>query len=450
MNAVRMSHYPPDPVFLDLCDEHGLYVLDELAGWQKPPYDTATGERLVKAMVTRDVNHPSVLFWDNGNEGGWNRELDDDFALYDPQNRPVLHPYELYEGVDTDHYESFESTLEKLKSGNIFMPTEYLHGLYDGGLGAGLDDYWRVMWGHPLNGGMFLWVFADEGAVRGDLNGFIDTDGNHAPDGILGPNGEKEASYFTIKEIWSPVYFESDSSLPGDFNGSIPVENRYDFSNLNRCRFEWELVRFRTPGERQSSHIKMAEGEFFGPDIPARSRGEVSIDLPINHQRADALRITAFDWNNYPLNTWTWPISRAEKITSRFVKVTGSTPTYIKGPRTIDVTAGITAFQFDINNGTLCSIRNGSHHIPFGDGPLLQQASSKKTSSGKPEIILEEKDSSLEIKVKNHPEFSKLEWSVFGSGWLKLDYEYIHEGPVDYMGISFGYPENRMKEMTWL
>ena len=71
MNAVRMSHYPPDPAFLEAADELGLYVLDELAGWQGF-YDTPTGARLIGQIVRRDVNHPSILFWDNGNEGGWN------------------------------------------------------------------------------------------------------------------------------------------------------------------------------------------------------------------------------------------------------------------------------------------------------------------------------------------------------------------------------------------
>ncbi len=68
MNAVR-SHYPPDKHFLDICDSLGLFYLDELAGWQNA-YDTPTGEKLVKEMVVRDVNHPCIVLWDNGNEGG--------------------------------------------------------------------------------------------------------------------------------------------------------------------------------------------------------------------------------------------------------------------------------------------------------------------------------------------------------------------------------------------
>ncbi len=67
--------------------------------------------KLVKAMVTRDVNHPSVILWDNGNEEGWNTEVDDDFALWDPQHRKVLHPWDIFSGIETDHYENYSYSL---------------------------------------------------------------------------------------------------------------------------------------------------------------------------------------------------------------------------------------------------------------------------------------------------------------------------------------------------
>ena len=107
MNAVRMSHYPPDQHFLDDCDELGLYVLDELGGWQHP-YATDTGHRLVQEMVVRDVNHPSILFWDNANEGGWNTALDDDFAKWDPQGRHVIHPGGgTFRDINDTHYPDY-------------------------------------------------------------------------------------------------------------------------------------------------------------------------------------------------------------------------------------------------------------------------------------------------------------------------------------------------------
>ena len=84
------------------------------------------------------------------------------------------------------------------------MPTEMLHGLYDGGGGAGLEDYWQMMTESPVFGGGFFWVFADEGMKRPDT-GQIDCAGNQAPDGMVGPYREREGSFYTIKELWSPI-----------------------------------------------------------------------------------------------------------------------------------------------------------------------------------------------------------------------------------------------------
>ena len=172
MNAVRMSHYPPDVAFLEAADELGLYVLDELSGWQHA-HDTEVGRRLVREMVERDVNHPSIILWDNGNEGGFNRDLDCDFALYDPQGRKVMHPWELHDGVDTRHYPDYADLSRRLAGPNLLMPTEFMHGLFDGGAGSGLDDYWRAITGSSKGAGGFIWSFADEGVSRTHQNGQI-------------------------------------------------------------------------------------------------------------------------------------------------------------------------------------------------------------------------------------------------------------------------------------
>ncbi|MES1226108.1 MAG: glycoside hydrolase family 2 TIM barrel-domain containing protein, partial [Bacteroidota bacterium] len=149
MNAVRMSHYPPDKEFLDLCDSLGLFVLDELTGWQAA-YDTVVGRKLVKELVVRDVNHPSIVIWDNGNEGGWNRALDNDYKLYDPQDRLVIHPWEKFNGTNTKHYPDFKYVQNEVVNGTeVFFPTEFMHGLFDGGHGAALDDFWNEMMKSP-------------------------------------------------------------------------------------------------------------------------------------------------------------------------------------------------------------------------------------------------------------------------------------------------------------
>jgi beta-galactosidase/beta-glucuronidase len=137
MNAVRMSHYPPDDHFLDVCDSLGLFVMDELAGWHGN-YDTKTGTKLLKEMMVHDMNHPSIIIWSNGNEGGHNLELDSLFTQYDIQQRPVVHPWQLFGGIETQHYREYNYGIGNYEYGReIVMPTEFLHGQFDGGHGAG-------------------------------------------------------------------------------------------------------------------------------------------------------------------------------------------------------------------------------------------------------------------------------------------------------------------------
>ena len=167
MNAVRMSHYPPDRDFLEACDELGIYVLDELTGWQSA-YDTPSGQRLVGEMVRRDVNHPSILVWDNGNEGGWNNALNGEFAKWDIQQRNVMHPRSKDRGVNDPHYPDYASIVRESGGPAVYFPTEFLHGLYDGGAGSGFHDYWEALRKSPVLGGAFFWVMYDDGVVRTD------------------------------------------------------------------------------------------------------------------------------------------------------------------------------------------------------------------------------------------------------------------------------------------
>ncbi len=451
MNAVRMSHYPPDTYFLDLCDEYGLYVLDEIAGWQKPSYDTPTSKRLIKETVIRDVNHPSILFWDNGNEGGWNLETDNEFAKYDPQKRTVLHPWELFNGIDTDHYEDYESVKNKLKSGNIFMPTEHLHGLYDGGLGAGLDDFWKLMWGNPLNGGMFLWNFADEGVIRTDKNRSIDSDGNHAPDGILGPFREKEASFFTIKEIWSPIYIETDNVCSENFNGIIAVENRYNFSNLKECSFKWKIVKYSDPKENINSNKEISSGFIQGPNIPPRKKGIIELDIPFKYNNADALFLTAYDNYDREINTWKWKFVKNHEIVRGIIDTTCSAPALLDNGSFINVNAENFKFSFNKANGMLDKVEKLSKPIHFNSGPVFVSNSKKKEiKKDNIKINFTKTENAQILNIIGHPDFNELRWTIYGNGWLKLDYTYILYDSVDYMGISFNYPENKIFSKKWL
>ncbi|HEY4335497.1 MAG TPA: glycoside hydrolase family 2 TIM barrel-domain containing protein, partial [Puia sp.] len=322
MNAVRMSHYPPDQHFLDVCDSLGMFVLDELTGWQAK-YDTVIGKKLVKELVVRDVNHPSIVLWDNGNEGGWNTGLDDQFRLYDPQDRRVIHPWEKFNGTDTRHYPDYNYVENSVLYGqDIFFPTEFMHGNYDGGGGAGLEDYWQLILRHPHAGGGFIWVFADAGILRTDKDSVLDTAGDQGPDGVLGPHREKEGSYFTIKELWSPVVIDR-KIIPPDFDGRIAVENRYIFTNLDQCRFSWKLVSFPAPGAATTGSLVSASGVLPSFALAPGEKGFLSLPLPATWRDCDALYLTAVDPHGRELFTWTWPVKGPEEIEKAALAATG-------------------------------------------------------------------------------------------------------------------------------
>ena len=318
MNAVRMSHYPPDEYFLDKCDEMGLMVIDELAGWQKK-YDTDVARKLVRAMIERDVNHPSIMLWANSNEGGFNHDIRPDYGILDPQHRKVVEPWSRYDGIDTHHYPKYNDVAGKLeKKEAVFMPTEMIHGLFDGGHGAGLDDYWRLMRASPTAAGGFLWNLADEGVVRHDKNDIIDCDALHAPDGIVGPHHEKEGSFYAIKSIWSPVQIEFKDK-------ALRISNQYTYTNLRQCRFEYDTVRLNSPlfsGAEERRTLAMKS-----PDLaPGQSR-----EFPLPPQAAgpaDMLVFRAYDPTGRLIDTWTLRLKStqqtAERILSNKVRANAS------------------------------------------------------------------------------------------------------------------------------
>jgi len=441
MNAVRMSHYPPDKNFLHVCDSLGLYVLDELAGWQDA-YDTEVGTKLVRELVRRDVNHPSIIFWDNGNEGGWNTELDDEFAKHDPQNRQVLHPWTLFRGINTEHYESYESVDSILSMGNIHFPTEFLHGLYDGGHGAGLEDYWELLMSYKVGAGGFTWVFADEGVVRTDLGGVLDVNGNQAPDGILGPYREKEASYYTIKEIWSPVQLVMDD-ITESFDGAIGVENHYSFINLYQCRFEWALVDFpdiaSSSTENQINHSDVLRG----PAVAPGDEGMINIDLPENWRDSDALQIKVKDHHGQILYTWRWRIDQEMDIASVVGSAQGNL-TVQEGNNMVFVRAGNLHYTFDQQNGILKEVRKDDKLISLKNGPILYNGYSTVIGM---EVI--KHDGKVAIKFACEGNMDYIHWTVHASGALQLDYQYVLSGEHYNVGVSFDYPEYKVHDVRW-
>lgn len=437
INAVRMSHYPPDQYFLDVCDSLGLFVINELSGWQAY-YDTETGKKLVKEMVERDVNHPCIILWSNGNEGGFNPELRDEYAKYDPQKRMVIEPWHTLNGMNTKHYIPYNYGTSTFFNGrDIFFPTEFLHGLYDGGAGAGLEDYWNLMYSNPLSAGGFLWVFADEGVVRTDRKDSIDTAGNQAPDGIVGPYREKEGSFYAIRDIWSPVWIEKKLVTPA-FDGLLLVENRFHYTSLNECTFNYYLVRFTDSFYKSESQRINRK-----PAVPALKPGEtgwINLLLPDNWRDYDVIYLNAFDPHGRLVNIWSWNITSPAEAAERLVKPSGDKATATEEEGSIMISSGDVQISISKETGLINSVRKRGELIPFNNGPRF---TGLNPSFREIKHYSSDGNYVVEVIYNGRPECN-VKYTMMAGGWLKLEWDYKPSGTSDLFGITFSFPEGQV------
>ena len=462
MNAVRLSHYPADPEFLDACDSLGLYVECEQPGWHKA-HETIVGSQIVEEMVTRDVNHPSIIFWSNGNEGGFNYELEPVFAQFDPQQRVVLYPWANRNGFETKHYRSWGETADYMRQKEIFMPTEFLHGLYDGGHGAGLKDYWKLMMSNPRCAGGFLWDLMDQAVVRTDQNGILDPVGNFGSDGIVGPHMEKEGSFYTIREVWSPVqvlYFDS---------GAFTIQNCYNFINLKDCHFSYRLLKMPAYGEKDVKVIK--EVKLPSPNTAPGEKAQ----LKIERTDADVIELTAID--PYGKEIFTWGHRHMVKLgtgnlSKRNLHKNTQKYSYTEDTNQLLVQDGNRQYAFSKKTGRLMGVSVGDKKLSFSNGPRFvaakradrsqdgfynhddSKAFQKKTQYTEyPDQGAFDSftfsDSTLVVNYL-HGSINTVTWRFLADGGVYINVDYYFNGVVDLMGICFDYPETMMKSKQWV
>jgi Glycosyl hydrolases family 2, TIM barrel domain/Glycosyl hydrolases family 2, sugar binding domain/Glycosyl hydrolases family 2 len=479
-NAVRSSHYPPDRQFLDDCDELGLYVLDELSGWHAH-YDTDIGKVLVREMVEHDINHPSILFWDNGNESGWNTALDDEFAKYDPSKRTVLHPWAAFPvGIaDTNHYPNYESLQNKLSADPVFFPTEMLHANYDGGGGAGLADYWNAIVKSKVGAGGFIWALLDEDVKRTDKGGILDSNGNMAPDGIVGPYREREASYYAIQQLWSPILV----SPPDATSHSFTVNNRFSFTNADQCTFEWQTIAFSKPNEPNSGSIVLTShtdrGRSLAPGLSASWDGWGPPASGGNARSApDATRLIVKDPNGQTIRTYVWPTSDLDRRLAQLDQLAGSgKPAAAESDSTLTATVGDLSVQISKTTGLLLSASRPGSSFSLANGPRVLAMDTRPTPARRPRTVPgapappppppppppvfaaasrltslthTTDGGDLVVTAAFDGPMKSLTYRLKPNGWLSIDYIYNITGPQEYFGVGFDYPEANVKSMRYL
>src|SRR5271157_2720955 len=262
INMVRTSHYPPAEGFIELCDEMGMYVLDEVpmgfgGGSGDDPSFMASGLLRAQETIARDRNHPSVIVWDIGNENPFT-------ALHlamirfvkgsDP-TRPVLMPQRIDEFLPPEidilapHYRP-PSALDQLAahSSRPIITTEYTHAYAEDGFG-GLAESWRALTQHPSGAGGSIWMWQDQGLTRtrtgsnGQPEKYIQivTDGW---DGIVRADRTPQRDYWEARAVYAPVVLPADAVhfRPGQAQVRVPIRNDYDFTELSTAAVHWSLM----------------------------------------------------------------------------------------------------------------------------------------------------------------------------------------------------------------
>jgi len=463
MNAVR-SHYPPDEHFLDMCDSLGLVYIDELSGWHGR-YDTETGARLIREMVERDVNHPSVILWSNGNEGGWNTDNDSLFCKYDKfQRRHVIHPWADFDGLDTHHYPAYLTGVARFTNGyKVFMPTEFMHAMYDQGGGAGLRDFWDRWMTNPMFAGGFIWVFCDEAPKRSDRGGVLDSDGSNAPDGVVGPRREKEGSFYAIRSQWSPVQIKP-LLITEYFDGSFFVSNEYIYTNLKDCRMTYEVLSCDIPMQGAVSRI-LARGEVTLPALSPGETGKARFSLPASFAEGDVLKLEAFDRDGHCICDWSFPIRLANPYFQRHLAqvstgLSGNTVSARNNGKEIVLKSEKVSVTFDAATGMILRVLSGNTEIPLTNGPvavgmkmLYQPASSYVRQDSEEAVFCARYKGGADSIV----------WRLTSQGLLYMDAVLLNRASggggfddafmdteVYNLGLTFSYPERICKGMKWL
>lgn len=309
INAVRTCHYPNDEYWYELCDEYGLYVVDEAnieshgIGYDitqtlanRPSWKEAHMLR-VQRMFERDKNHPSIITWSLGNEAGNGYNFYECYLWLKAQD--TTRPVQYEQGVanntsfasewNTDVINPMYPTPDNMKTyaanhavtERPFIMCEYAHAM--GNSLGNFKDYWDLIRGnkHAFQGG-FIWDFVDQGLLHVTAEGdtifmyggdygpaSVPSDNNFLCNGIFHPNRRPNPHAWEMKKVYQNIHTRWKG------NNNIEIANEHFFTGLLNVKLYWELV---VNGVRKQS------GEVNAIDVPPQR--SATITLPVQVPRA--------------------------------------------------------------------------------------------------------------------------------------------------------------------
>jgi len=296
INAVRTSHYPQSVLWYKLCDEYGLFLVDEAnleshgLGYGPdnvanfPEWKEAHLDRAIR-LVERDKNHPSVIIWSMGNEASNGKAF---FDMYDwikkrDNTRPVQYE-QAGENRNTDIVCPMYPRIENMKRyaarndvSRPYIMCEYAHSM--GNSTGNFQEYFDIIATSPHMQGGFIWDWVDQGlkakddsgrdywAYGGDIGGYQYTnDQNFCANGLVNADRTPHPGILEVKKVYQNILFHAKDLTKGMLN----IENRFLYADLKNYAFKWEVIK---------NGKSIANGDF-SVTQPAGTKKDITIDLP--------------------------------------------------------------------------------------------------------------------------------------------------------------------------
>lgn len=302
INFLRTSHYPDRPILYELCDRYGIYVMDEACqeshgyGYANeemghdPEWKDAHVDRAV-SLVARDRNHPSVIFWSLGNEGGIGPNIQ---AMYDTivaMDRTRLPFYDCdprYSALHDEGYPTPDMMKENARkvTDKPYIAREYAHAM--GNSMGNLKEYWDVIYSDPSIAGAAIWDWVDQGIAKpkdgsplrpssdlylkddefwaygGDF-GDRPNDANFCINGLIGPDRIPNPHFYEVRHVYQPIWFDRDGDV-------IKLTNHDSFTSLDAYDYSYEML---TGGEKTAGGSLKLEGDVI--KIPSYSADDSGV-----------------------------------------------------------------------------------------------------------------------------------------------------------------------------
>lgn len=396
INWIRTSHYPDDPMFYELCDKYGFYVMDEAnqeshhfglgnkemgddPAWKKPHVERAV------SLVQRDKNHPSVIFWSLGNEGGKGRnmeamadtirKMDATRLVFSDTHREIA---DLYDDSYL-HPADIKKLAERINDKPVVM-REYSHVM--GNSGGNLQEYWDVIYADSSLAGAAIWEWDEHGlpkpkdgsplklegnpdvlslkdnefwAYGGDF-GDKPNDGNFCIRGLVSTDRKPLPQYYEVQKVYQPILFE----MKNEKEITIKITNRFDFLSLQPFDFEYEYKLNGSTFKKGTFSCEVLPGKSSIITIPSPENTSSEITLTV-YARLKTSTLWAQDgfciaYEQFTIHPYIFSAIKAQ----------GNKAEVIQTASRIELKTEAMSFNFDKTNGSLLSWKVKGQELLMG------------------------------------------------------------------------------------